>query len=162
MHGTVDIAHRRFAPGRPRPEMAADRRRLALLLTTVCVLVAPAGTAHAETAPGRFVPVQPCRLLDTRESPAKPLAAGNVAKVTGGRPLWRQRRPPSLPRLTLTAIEPDASGYATMFPAGGERPVASALNYAPGETIANMQLVQLGADGAVSVYTLRSAHFVST
>ena len=132
---------------------------VAMLLTTVFVVVAPSATAQAETAPARFVPVRPCRLLDTRESPAEPLAAGKAAKVqvadrcgVGGNAVAAA--------ITLTAIGPDAPGYATVFPTGSERPVASAINYAPGETIANMQLVQLGSGGAVSVYTLRSAHFV--
>jgi hypothetical protein len=148
-----------WRPAGPAPRWQSVVAALALLLVTVCVLVAPAGTAHAATAPSRFVPLRPCRLLDTRESPAKPLAAGNVAEVevaercgvSGGA---------VAAALTLTVIEPIESGYATMFATGAGRPLASALNFRRGETIANLQLARLGANGGVSVYTHRSAHFV--
>lgn len=129
---------------------------LALVAATV---VAPSGAAAAETAAGKFVPVRPCRLLDTRESPGTPLAARTATAVRVADRCGVGDGAVAA-AVTLTVIGPDLSGYATVFPTGSERPVASVLNYATGETVANMQLVQLGSQGSVSVFTLQSSHFV--
>ena len=130
-----------------------------ILLGVSSAAAAPTAAVAAETAPSRFVPVRPCRLLDTRESPGRALPATKTAVVPVAGTCGVGKGAVAA-ALTLTAIEPDLAGYATMYPTGSKRPVASALNYAPGETIANMQLVQVGRDGDVSVYTLRTAHFV--
>ena len=151
-------------PATPRPAGSVSRWWpmavvASMLITVTTVTVASPATVIAETAPSRFVPVRPCRLLDTRESPGRALRATKTAVVSvAGR--CGVGNGAVAAALTLTAIEPAEPGYATMFPTGSKRPVASALNYASGETIANMQLVQVGAGGDVSVYTLRTAHFV--
>ena len=130
-----------------------------VLLAAVTFVVAPAASAVGETAPSRFVPVRPCRLLDTRDSSGRALAATKVAEIrVAGRCGVGDGAVAAA--LTLTAIGPGDSGYATMYPTGTDRPVASALNYGRGDTIANQQIVQLGSRGRVSVYTLRKAHFV--
>jgi hypothetical protein len=129
------------------------------MITAAGAVAASPATVVAEPAPSVFVPVRPCRLLDTRESPGRPLEATTTAVVrVAGR--CGVGNGAVAAALTLTVIEPDQSGYATMFPTGRKRPVASALNYASGETIANMQLVQVGSGGNVSVYSLRTGHFV--
>ncbi len=130
-----------------------------VMIAAVGAVVASPATAVAETAPSLFVPVRPCRLLDSRESPGRPLNATTTAEVrVAGR--CGVGKGAVAAALTLTVIEPDQSGYATLFPTGSKRPIASALNYASGETIANMQLVQIGSGGNVSVYSLRTGHFV--
>lgn len=130
-----------------------------LVISLAMVVVGSPEAVRAATAPSRFVPIRPCRLLDTREAPASALSATTVARVQVANRCGVGADAVAA-ALTLTAIEPTDSGYATIFPAGGSRPVASAINYTPGQTIANLQLVQLGDTGSVSLYTLRTAHFV--
>ena len=47
-----------------------------------------------------------------------------------------------------------------MYPSGAARPLASDLNYATGETRANLVVVQLGAGGKVSLFASTQAHVV--
>jgi hypothetical protein len=132
---------------------------ISLLLSVAMVLGGPPATVGAASAPSRFVPVRPCRLFDTREAPGSTLRATTVARVQVSNRCGVDSNAVAA-ALTVTAIQPADSGYATIFPAGSTRPVASAINYLPGQTIANLQLVQLGAAGDVSLYTLRTSHFV--
>jgi hypothetical protein len=54
--------------------------------------------------------------------------------------------------LNVTATEPTAASYITVWPSGVERPVASNLNLTPGTTVANTVVTGLSADGRISVY----------
>jgi hypothetical protein len=52
----------------------------------------------------------------------------------------------------VTAVTPAASGYLTAYAGGATRPTASTLNYAPGQTRANLVTVKVGAAGDLTVY----------
>jgi hypothetical protein len=54
--------------------------------------------------------------------------------------------------LNLTATEPTQPGFLTLWPAGQDQPVASALNFLPGDNVANLVMVRLGQGGALSLY----------
>jgi len=54
--------------------------------------------------------------------------------------------------LNVTATGPTASSFVTVYPDGGTRPVTSDLNFTAGETIANLVVVPVGADGKVDFY----------
>ncbi len=54
--------------------------------------------------------------------------------------------------LNVTATNPTASSYVTVYPDGTTRPVASNLNFTAGETIPNLVTVPVGSDGAVDFY----------
>ncbi len=54
--------------------------------------------------------------------------------------------------LNVTATNPTASSYVTVYPDGETRPTASNLNFTAGETIANLVIVPVGADGEVDFY----------
>ena len=45
-----------------------------------------------------------------------------------------------------------ATSYLTVYPAGGAPPLASNLNWAPGQTLANLVVVPVGMNGQVSIY----------
>ena len=102
-------------------------------------------------AVGNFTGVTPARLLDTRSSGS--LGPGGVQNltVTGG--------PAGLPTSGVTAVvlnvtvtNPSASGYLTVWPAGGTRPTASDLNFSPGQTIPNLVVVGVSSSGAISIF----------
>jgi hypothetical protein len=62
--------------------------------------------------------------------------------------------------LNLTVTQPQAPGFATVFPCGQPVPTASNLNYQPGQTVANAVVAKLGTDGDICIFTLSSAHYV--
>ena len=53
--------------------------------------------------------------------------------------------------LNVTAVNPSAAGYVTVYPGGTSPPTASNLNYQPGETVPNRVIVPLSSTGGISV-----------
>ncbi|MFT3791121.1 MAG: S8 family serine peptidase [Rudaea sp.] len=53
--------------------------------------------------------------------------------------------------LNITATNPTRSSYVTAWPSGADQPIASNLNFSPGQTIANLVIIKVGDDGAVSL-----------
>jgi hypothetical protein len=95
--------------------------------------------AGESTVDGRFLgtgPVGPAAVqnLDVTERAGVP--ATNVGAVA----------------LNVTVTNPTTSGYLTIYPKGAERPTASNLNFSIGQTIANMVIVPVGADGEISLF----------
>jgi len=54
--------------------------------------------------------------------------------------------------LNLTATDTTEPSFVTAYPAGQSRPPASNLNWAPGETVPNRAVVQLGSGGRITLY----------
>ena len=54
--------------------------------------------------------------------------------------------------LNVTATEPTADGYLTLYPDGQAQPASSNLNFVAGQTIPNLVTVPVGADGAVDIF----------
>jgi len=55
--------------------------------------------------------------------------------------------------LNVTAVSPGAPGFLTVFPCGNAMPLASSVNYGPGDVVANAVLAKIGADGKVCIYS---------
>jgi len=101
--------------------------------------------------PGQYHALAPSRILDTRIN-GGPVGAGQVrnAQVTG-----RGGVPDTgvaAVVLNVTVTDATAGSYLTVYPAGVPRPVASNLNVAQGQTVANLAEVPLGIKGQVSLY----------
>ena len=62
--------------------------------------------------------------------------------------------------LNITVTETGASGFITVYPCGGARPVASTLNYGRGTTVANLAVATTTTDGKVCIYTQTATHLV--
>ncbi len=103
----------------------------------------------------KYVPlVRPVRILDTRDGtggalgPLGPDAARDIqVGGVGGVP-----ENATAVVMNVTAVDPSESSHFTVYPTGLERPTASNLNFGPGQTIANLVVVELGSAGKVSVY----------
>lgn len=82
---------------------------------------------------GWYRPADPVRWLDTRSS--VPLGPGQsiTATIADGTTYAAM--------VNVTAVEPSAAGYLTVYGAGSGLPTASTLNFAPGRTIANQAVV---------------------
>ncbi len=112
--------------------------------------------APAAQPPLQFVPVTPCRVVDTR------LAAGPL----GGPALApKQTRSFPIPQsacgipataaaysLNVTAIPAGWLGYITVWPAGQAQPTVSLLNSLDGRVKANAAIVPAGTSGSISVF----------
>jgi hypothetical protein len=62
--------------------------------------------------------------------------------------------------LSLTVTEPSTAGFLTLWACGGDRPLASQLNYAAGQTVAGTAVTALSASGSVCVYASGSTEVV--
>ncbi len=113
---------------------------------------ASTATVVPTARPGaRFHPVAPFRAIDTRTGMFGRVAAGSprdlqVAGVAGI-PVTA-----TAVVMNLTVTESSANSFLTAYPAGQPRPAASNLNFAAGQTVANLATVPLGG-GKVSFAT---------
>jgi len=62
----------------------------------------------------------------------------------------------------VTATDPTIGGFLTVHPSGELRPKASNLNFAAGQTIANLVVAKVGSNGMVSIYNdTGSTHLIA-
>jgi hypothetical protein len=102
-----------------------------------------------------FVPLNPARLLDTRDG-----TGGNVSGLAfntltelkvagvGGVPATGA----TAVVLNVTVDSPITNGFITAWPSGEDQPVVSNLNFTPGQTVPNLVTVKIGANGKVNIY----------
>ena len=114
----------------------------------------------ASSADGRYQPLQPARILDTRAG-AKPGPFQTIPFAVSG-----QGGVPasgvSAVVLNLTLTESTASGWAAAFPGGTPWNGASNLNVqGAGQTVPNLVIVPVGANGMVNLLTLTGGHLVA-
>ena len=116
---------------------------------------------HSASGTGLFVPVAPERLLDTRTG-TKPGDGGQVELDPMGRAGIPTSGVSSVV-LNVTATQPAAGGFVQVLPSGqGTVGGSSNLNLERvGHTVANAAIATLGDGGAVTLYTLRSAHLLA-
>lgn len=103
---------------------------------------------------GYFDPVTPSRLLDTRAGTGAPKAAVAPHGVIDLTVAGRGGVPDGVSAVVLnvTATQPKAPGYVTVYPSGAGRPTASNLNFPAGQTVPNLVLAPVGSDGNVELY----------
>jgi hypothetical protein len=107
-----------------------------------------------------YTGLTPARLMDTRT--AAPTvdgeSAGIGAAAAGATLDVRVAGRGGVPggaaavALNVTATNPTAAGYLTVWPKGAARPTASTLNFVAGQTVPNMVIVPIGAGGQVSLF----------
>jgi hypothetical protein len=94
---------------------------------------------------GRFVPIDPTRRLDTRVSGQKrPPNSLASFKFTGAGGIPASGVLAIVANVTVT--EPTSAGYLTVYCGcrGTARPLASNVNFVPGQTVPNLAIVELG------------------
>jgi hypothetical protein len=108
-----------------------------------------------------FAGLTPARLLDTRDGTggvSSPVGPGGVlaVQVAGlkGVPAMTAAVPPTAVVLNVTVTSPTSGGYLTAWPDGSSQPLASDLDFAKGQTRANLVVVKVGADGKVDLFNL--------
>jgi hypothetical protein len=103
-----------------------------------------------------FIPVAPCRLVDTRNATG---AFGGPSMTAGStRSFTLPNSPCGLPlvayaySLNITVVPQNKLGYLTVWPTGLPQPLVSTLNSLDGRIVANAAIVPAGSNGAISVY----------
>ena len=146
-----------------------------------------AGAANAGEVPTKllgeptndlvFVPITPCRIIDTR------LAGGQIAAntvrhfdVTAVSDYAFQGGDASncngagaagsfaAAAINFTVVTPATAGYITAFPFLGTQPVAATVNYAAGAIVGNYAVVKLDQGASaneLSVYSFAQTHLVA-
>ncbi len=125
--------------------------------------------AAALSPPTGYVPVGPSRVADTRVGeptvdgggPRGVVGAGGVVDVVvagrGGVPVGGV----GAVVLNVTVVGPSGAGFVTVWPSGSVRPLASSVNFVPGQVVANQVVAQVGAGGRVSLFnSAGSSHLV--
>ncbi len=108
----------------------------------------------AATSRGLFNPLEPSRLLDSRDGAlaSPPLGTGGprVLQVTGrgGVPATGV----SAVVINTTVIRPSRDGYLTVFPSGSPRPATSTIGFSQGQSLANRAIVPVGAGGRINIF----------
>jgi hypothetical protein len=100
-----------------------------------------------------FTPLTPARVADTRQGACGVrLGQGDRRSIAilgqGGVPAGGVAGV----ALNLTATNPTASSFLTVYPKGAPLPTASNLNVTRGRTVANLVTTGLGPDGAITVF----------
>jgi len=131
------------------------RTLLVHLIAGAALLVGAAwpATAAISSEPGTYASLAPARVLDTRSGVGAtgPVAAGGTVSLQvtgrGGVPATGV----GAVVLNVTVTQAVAAGFVTVYPSGTAQPNASNLNYGPGQTVPNLVVVKVGADGRVAL-----------
>ncbi len=108
----------------------------------------------------QFVPVAPCRLIDTRSN-GGPLQGGQFhsfnVPALGGCNIPSTAAAFSL---NVTVVPQGDLGYLTIWPTGEDQPVVSTLNSPDGRVKANAAIVPAGYQGNVNVYVSNTTNVI--
>lgn len=137
-------------------------------LATTDVIVDVLGYVPVGGAP---VPVEPARLVETRQTPTdvtvdhqyEGLGRLGPGKTIEFDATGRGGVPDGADAvyLNVTAINPDGAGFLTVYPCGTSRPDVSNVNYLKGDVTPNAVLTSVGTNGQVCIYTLASADIIA-
>ena len=144
----------------------SHRARWSAIGAAVAVVLGAGGlmTATAVTNSGAksvFVAITPCRVMDTRPAPqtvgprSKPIGAAETytIAITGSNGNCTIPADATAVSLNVTAVNPTADSFLTVFPPDAPQPVASSLNFVGGQDpVPNAVTVDLSADGKVSFF----------
>ena len=108
-----------------------------------------------KVTPGGYISLTPSRLLDTRNGTGAPNAAVAAGATVHLQVTGRGGVPTSgvsAVVLNVTVTAPTNSGYITVYGDGSARPTASNLNFVNAQTVPNLVIAPVGANGKVDLY----------
>lgn len=170
-----DAMNRALMSGAPgaNPDLPLARALHSGLADSPRVVARALGEASTDLV---FVPITPCRLLDTR------VAGGQIAAnssrgfdVSGAASFTAQGGDAgacglgsvdfAAAAINVTVVTPAAAGYLTAYPFGlASPPVAATVNYTAGDIRGNFSIVRLDQGAAaqeLSLYTFAQTHVVA-
>lgn len=110
-----------------------------------------------------YTPIQPTRVLDTRDGHGAGrttalsagetfvLAVSEIAELPGG---------VAAAAMNVTATQAQGSGFVTVWPCHQPRPTAANLNFTAGQTFPNFVVAGVDPDGSVCLYAHTAVHLV--
>lgn len=117
-----------------------------------------ANAAAPITSGASFTGTDPARVLDTREAiggPDAPVQAGVGRRVqiagVGGVPPMGGPIAPTAVVANITVTAPTDGTFLVAWPHQTPKPLASDLNFGPGQTVPNLAVVKLSGDGAIAI-----------
>jgi predicted acyl esterase len=123
------------------------------------VVVDVVGFYSGSATAGTYTPLTPGRLLDTRPGADhkgfSTLSTGTTGILTVRGGTTNVPAGATAVVLNVTATGPSAAGFVTVYPTAAPpntRPLASNLNFTPGQTVANLVTVRIGTGDSVSLY----------
>ena len=128
------------------------------LLVASALAATQVASGASSSSQNAFVPIVPCRLMDTRAGgqigPNQTLTAKSVTSVAGRGTQGQCVIPASATALAvnLTAVGGTAASFLTIWPDEQLRPNSSNLNWAPGAAVANTADVGLSSLGNFTVF----------
>lgn len=133
-------------------------------VATVNVTLSVGGAASTGL---RFVPINPCRVADTRAGSGFGGAFGAPALPAGGKrdfpiPLGACGIPAGAQAysMNVTAVPLGPLGFLTAWPSGQARPQVSTLNSLDGRVTPNAAIIPAGANGGVSIYATDATNVI--
>lgn len=139
---------------------------LAAALTVSSGAVVAPIPAHAAApgsglgAGGEYHPLTPMRIFDTR-APGINSATGAIATSSVGgsvdvQILDKGGIPANASEvlavaISITVTDPTAGGYLAVYPSGSAAGISSVLNYSAGQTVPNLSVQTVGADGKLTL-----------
>lgn len=124
---------------------------------TVNVLVDLVGY-FSPTAPGRYRPFEPVRMIDTRTNVGTTNGDLGPAEVRS-KVVLGSSVPAGATGLVanLTGTKPTLGTYLTVYPTGATRPAASNVNLVAGDTRANGMVSGLGTGGSINIFNQKGS-----
>lgn len=127
-----------------------------------------------------YTPVQPCRILDTRNAggpilanssrdfiaafPSSPTVGDYTQQGGSNTNCGMGQTAATAVVLNLTAVTPDGAGFATVYTASTPRPFAASVNYAAGAIVNNTVIVRIPdtvSPADFSIYSFAQSHYVA-
>ena len=111
-----------------------------------------------------FSPLSPSRLLDTRTGLAAPARKREIWEELRLQVAGRGGVPGSgatAVTVNVTATEPEGTGFVTVYPCGSGPPVASNMNFVPGQNVANLVTVPVAANGTICLTSNARTHLLA-
>ena len=154
-------------------EHAMWRSRWAAIGAAVAVTLGfgSIGRADATVASGErsiFVPITPCRLLDTRGlARVGPRGIPVNAEEEFRAQVWGANGDCTIPSgagavmMNVTVVAPATAGFVTVWPSTVGRPNTSNLNFSAGQTVPNAVTTKVGSDGGVKFYSTATTELIA-
>jgi hypothetical protein len=131
---------------------------------TTALLVAAVAAGPLWAQGSQFVPVTPCRVVDTRN--ANSPFGGPIMTPGSTRSFAIPQSACNIPAtaqayaLNVTVVPEGPLGYLSLWPTGQTQPSVSTLNSPVGAVVANAAIVPAGTGGAVSVFVTDSTEVI--
>ena len=137
---------------------------LSVLLGSAALAAAVSPASAAVPVRGTFTPLDPTRVLDTRDGTGVagqhigPLGEGQVTKLHMAGVAGVPETGAGAVVLNVTATDAPDTGFVVAYPCGVPRPNASSLNFARGVDTPNQVTVKIGTNGDVCLFVRREGN----